>query len=177
MVEIIPKPVQKLPLWQNILFYSSLALLVAGISSLFLLERSLKNSRLSLKYLEETLTGEKTIQEVSLEKNILSWQKRIKNFSQLFSRHLYSLPAFDLIEKLTHPEVWFSQLNLDLPDSKAVASGQAESFTVLGQQLGLLEKEPEISDFALSSLSIGKQGKVNFTLNISFAPALFQSKK
>lgn len=173
-MEIIPKPAQKLPLWQNILFYLSLALLVASIFSFFLLERSLKNSKSSLRNLEETLTREKTPREVNLEKDILSWQKKIRNFSQLFSEHLYSSNGFDFIEDITHPQVWLKQISMDSKESKIVASGHTESFTTLGQQLLILEKEPKIESFNLSSLTIGEKGGVNFNLSLSLDPEIFR---
>lgn len=173
-MEIIPKPAQKLPLWQNILFYFSLALLVAGISSFFLLERSLKSSRSSLKNLEETLTREKTPGEAGLEKEILAWQKKIRNFSQLFSEHLYPSKSFDFIEKISHPEVWVTQLSLDAKEAKIAVSGETESFTTLGQQLLILEKDSQIRDFTLSSLTIGKKGKVDFALSLSIDPGIFK---
>lgn len=176
-MEIIPRPAQKLPLWQNILFYLSLSLLAASILSFFLLDRSLKNSESSLKNLEETLTREKTPREVSLEKNVLAWQKKIKDFSRLFSRHLYLSGAFDFLESISHPEVWIRQVNLDSRESKMVVAGETESFTTLGQQLLILEKQPQIKKFTLSSLSIGRKGKVDFTLNISFDPEILKSKR
>ncbi|MDO8424540.1 MAG: hypothetical protein Q7S70_01195, partial [bacterium] len=151
-----------------------LALLAASILSFFLLDRSLRNSESSLKNLEETLTREKTPKEATLERDILSLQKKIKNFSQLFSRHSYPSKAFDFVESVTHPEVWISQVSLDARESKVVASGETESFTTLGQQLLILEKNPQIKSFLLSSLSIGKKGRVDFTLNISLDPKIFK---
>ncbi|MBI4101746.1 MAG: hypothetical protein HY443_02155 [Candidatus Nealsonbacteria bacterium] len=174
MVEIIPRPAQKLPLWQNILFYFSIALLVASFLSFFILERSLKDGGSSLKNLEETLTREKTPQESSLEKDILAWQKRVKNFSQLFSQHLYPSKSFDAIESIAHPEVWIKQVSLDSAEAKAVVSGETESFTTLGQQLLILEQESRVKSFTLASLAIGRRGKVDFTLNIFFNPAVFK---
>lgn len=174
MIEIIPRPAQKLPLWQNILFYFSIALLVASLLSFFLFERSLRDAEKSLKNLEETLTREKTPQEVVLEKEILGWQKKIKNFSQLFSQHLYPSKAFEVVEDISHPEVWLKQVSLDSSETKITVSGETESFTTLGQQLLILEKEPRIKSFNLASLSIGRKGKVDFALNIAFDQSVFK---
>lgn len=174
MVEIIPKPAQKLPLWQNILFYLSISLLAASLLSFFLFERSLRGAESSLKNLEETLTREKTPQEASLEKEILTWQKKVKNFSRLFSQHLYPSEAFEAVEGISHPEVWLKQVSLDSSEAKVTVSGETESFTTLSQQLLLLEREPKVKNFTLAALSIGRRGKVDFTLNISFDPSVFK---
>ena len=171
-MEIIPKPTQKIPPWQNILFYLSLALLAASIFGFLFLNQAVRKSESSLKKLEETLTREKTSQEISLEKDILAWQKKIKNFSQLFSQHLQPSKALDFLGGVTHPQVWLKQVSLDSRGSKIVASGETESFTTLGQQLMILEKNPQVESFILSSLSIGKKGKVDFTLSILIDSAI-----
>lgn len=174
MVEIIPKPTQKLPAWQNILFYLSIVVLLAVVLTFFILNRSFKRTEVSLKNLEETLSREKTPAEVNLEKETIVWQKKIKDFSQILEQHLYPSKAFDFLGEISHPKAWFKQFNLDLKESKIVVSGETESFTTLGQQLLILEGKPLIKNFTLSSLSIGKKGKVDFTLNISLDAQAFK---
>ncbi|MDO8504186.1 MAG: hypothetical protein Q7S60_05935 [bacterium] len=174
MEEIIPRPTQKAPAWQNALLYLSLALLLAAVISFFLLGRFIKNADISLKNLEETLTKEKTSQEIDLEKSIIFWQIKIRDFSQLLERHVYPSNFFDFISKIAHPKTWFQQVALDLKESKVAIQGSTESFTTLGQQLFILEQEPSIKDFTLSSLLIGKKGKVDFSLNITLDPNLFK---
>lgn len=172
-IEIIPKPAQKLPLWQNILFYISIALLIASISSYFVLDHFFKKAEINFKSLEETLS-KKTPAERVLEARVSSHRKKINNFSQLINQHLYSSKFFDFFQGLSHPKIWFSEFNLNPQDNRLVVSGQAESFLVVGQQILILKQENLIQDVDLSKLSIGETGKVDFTINLSLNPNIFK---
>lgn len=177
MIEIIPKPAQKLPLWQNILFYFSLSLVLAVFLSYFILGNYIKNAALTLKDLEGTISKEKTSAERTLEKEVFGYQKKITDFSQLIGTHLFTSNTFTFLEKVSHPQVWFVQFNLDSEKKRAVLTGQADNFQALGQQLLILKEKPEIQNFDLSNISIGRKGKVDFVLELSFNPAIFNKSR
>jgi len=174
MIEIIPKPAQKLPLWQNILFYISIAVLLAVFLSYFVLDHSLKTSSQTLENLEETLARGKTPTEIALEEETFGYQKKIKDFSRLIGSHLFASNFFTFFEKICHPKVWFSQIDLNPQQGQVALLGEAENFSVLGQQILILKTEPLIKNLDLVSLSIGKRGKVDFTLNLFLDPAIFK---
>lgn len=174
MIEIIPKPAAKLPLWQNILFYSFLALLLLTILSYFILDFSLKKAETTLKNLEETLAQERTTEEITLEKEVFSYQKKIGDFSKLLKGHLFSSKIFEFIEKNSHPKIWFSQLNLNPREGEVNLSGQAENFTTLHQQLQILKANPKVLNLNLVQIAIGKGGRVDFGLNITLDPSVFK---
>ena len=176
MDELIPKEVQETPAWQTILFYGSLILVALTVGGFFFLNNSINQAKKSLSSLEETLAEEKTSQETSLENYVLSWQKKINDFSQIISLHIYPSNFFNFIGKIAHPKAWFQQVSLNLKESKVVVSGETESFTTLGQQLIILGQDPLIKGFSLTSLSVGKQGGVAFVFNIEIDHKLFQSK-
>jgi len=175
MIEIIPKPAQKLPLWLNILFYFSIGLLLATILTYFILGRSLKKSDISLKNLEETISHqEKTSEEISLEREVSDYQKKIKDFSLLFFQHRYCSKFFDFIEKNCHPKIWFSQFSLNSKQAEANLSGEAENFTVIGQQFLIFKSSPLVKNINLAQISIGRAGRVNFSLDLSLDPSVFK---
>ena len=174
MIEIIPKPAQKLPLWQNILFYFSIAVLIASFLSYFVLDNFIKNSQKILQELGETLAREKTGSQLLLEEEVFNYQKKIADFSQLLQNHLFTSKTLGLLERNSHPKIWFSQYNLDSTKGILALSGEAEDFSVLGQQLLIFKKEPLIKGLDLSNISVGRKGRVEFTLNLSLAPQLFR---
>ena len=174
MIEIIPKPAAKLPLWQNILFYFSIAVLIASFLSYFVLDNFIKNSQKILQELGETLAREKTGSQLLLEEEVFNYQKKIADFSQLLQSHLFTSKTLGLLERNSHPKIWFSQYNLDSTKGILALSGEAEDFSVLGQQLLIFKKEPLIKGLDLSNISVGKKGRVEFTLNLSLAPQLFR---
>lgn len=174
MVEIIPKPAKKIPSWQNILFYFSVVFLLVSFLSYLILNHFVKVSSQTLDQLEKTLAREKTPSEIALEEEVFGYQKKINAFSQLIKEHLFTSNFFTFSEKICHPKVQISQLNLEPAKGIAILSGQAEDFSVLGQQLLLLKEEPQIADFNLADISIGKKGKVDFTLKLTLNPQLFE---
>lgn len=174
MVEIIPKPAPKLPLWQNLLLYFAIALFLLSLSSYFILSSSLKKASQELQNLEETLAKEKTPAEIALETEILGYQRKIKDFAELLKEHKNPSKFFEFLEGICHPKVWFSKISLSPEDSQAEVSGEAETFQVLGQQLLILKNQVLIRNLNLSKIAIGKEGKVNFILNFTLDPAIFK---
>ncbi len=99
MMEIIPKPAQKLPFWQKILIYFSLVALLASISSYFVLGQFISGTNSSLKESERKLAKGKTDEEISLENKVLTYQKKINDFGQLAALRQYSSKFFSFFEK------------------------------------------------------------------------------
>lgn len=174
MIEIIPKPIAKLPFWQNILFYLSIALLIISIISFFVLNRFLETAKAELQNLEETLDRERTPEEAALEKRVFDYQKKMEDFTTLKDLHLYPSKFFDFFQDLCHPQVWFSKFNLNLRNYDLTISGQTDTFSTLGQQLLIFQEREEIQEVNLSQLKISKIGKVDFTLSLSFDPAILK---
>ena len=172
--EIIPRKVAPVPLWQNILFYVLMALLLGAILSYFILGHLERKSLSTIQNLEEAITAEKTPQKIALGQEILTYQKKIDSFVLLLDYHLRSSKFFDFLQKTAHPRIWFSQVSLNPRQALAVVSGQAETFTTLGQQLLIFEKEPLVKNVTLSKISLGKKGEIEFTLNLSFGPEFFK---
>lgn len=176
MVEIIPKKTPELSRWLNILFYFSLAVLIFSILGCFVLENSLKNNQKILSDLEKSLSEGRSSGRINLEKEILKHQKNIEDFSQLIGKHLTVTEVFNIIQKNCHPNVWFSQFNLNAKEAEVSVSGETQSFESLGQQLLIFQDENLIKEASLEQVSITKEGKIQFGLTLSLDPQIFKTK-
>jgi len=174
MIEIIPKPAAKLPLWSNILFYFSIAILLASIFCYFILNNSLKSALETLQNLERSLNREKTPQELALEEEVLGYQKKINDFSFLISSHKNLLSFFSVLEDSSHPQVQFINISLVPGKLKVVFSGKADSFQTVGQQIYLFQGEPLIKNVDLTSLLLGEEGGAIFSMTLSLNPRIFK---
>lgn len=174
MIEIIPKPAQKFPTLPNILFYFSLVLLLISICSFFILDYYQKQASQNLKDLETVINKGRTPEEVSLEKEILGYQKKIDVFSSLISSHKNISNLFPVLEKNTHPKAEFNQFSFNSENFKVVLSGRTESFQTLAQQILIFKGENLIKDFNLAGLSIEKEGGVGFNFNFFLNPEIFK---
>jgi hypothetical protein len=170
MVEIIPKPIEKVPSYPKKLFYFFIFLFFSLLISYFILTSLQQKSEALLSNLTETISRGKTSEIISLEKENLNYQRKIQDFLPLLENHKFPSRFFEFFETNTHPRVFFSQINLNSQDSLANLTGQTDSFSTLGQQLLIFEERPEVATPNLTRVSIGKDGKIEFTLNLSFNP-------
>lgn len=173
MVEIIPKPPEKPPVWLNILFYISIGLFVGAILSFFLLNHLQNVAQKSLSDMETALQVSKTPEEQEVEKKVLQAQRRIEDFVLILGRHQKNSNFFSFLEGKIHPRVKINSLDLAKPSSLTL-SGQAENFIVLGQQLSIFQNTPQILKTNLNSLSLGTEGGVGFTFQLELSPQIFQ---
>ena len=170
MVEIIPRKAVSLSRWVNILFYFSLTLLVFCIAYFFILGNSIKKSQKALTDFKDSLLSGKTSERISLEKEVLKYQKKTEDFSKIAGEHLETSKVFDLLQKNSHPKVWFSQFNLDSKGNQIDLSGETQSFESLGQQFLIFQGEDFIESVNLEKVSISKEGKIGFSLSLSLTP-------
>lgn len=174
MVEIIPKPKAKTPPWFNILFYFSIGLLIIAILSFFILNQFQKKATFNLQNLDELLKNTKTQERINLEKELINYQKKTDDFSYLVKNHNLTSKLFDFLENITHPAVYFSSLSFNSENGIVVLRGGTENFQTLGQQLLIFKTEPLIKEVNLSEVSIGREGKINFTFTLSLLSEIFK---
>ena len=173
-IEIIPKTIGKIPGERKKLFYFSIFLFITLLISYFILTSLEKKSENTLSNLEEALVKGKTPEMSSLEEEILNDQKKIKDLSPLLEKHLFPSKIFEFFERNVHPQVFFSEINLNTLNSTASLSGECDSFLTLGQQLAIFEKEPLIEKVNINEVSITKTGEIEFSLDFSFNPKIFK---
>lgn len=174
MVEIIPRKAAPLPFWLKILFYVLVILLVGAILSFFILGYLQKKSLTELQNLEGEISKERTPQKLTQEEEILTYQKKIKDFDLLLGSYFLPSKFFDFLEKTTHPRIWISQISLAPGEAQVSLTGQAESFTALGQQIQIPKSETLLKETKLTKISLGKKGEIEFILNLSFDPQFFK---
>jgi len=174
MVEIIPKKTPPLPRRLIILFYFSLILLLFSIVSFFILGNLIKEKSKTLMDLKSTLIKARTSDKISLEKEILKYQSKTKDFSQIITEHLKTKKVFDILEKDCHPRVRFSQLNLNTRENQVSLLGYTDSFEILGQQLLLFRDDNFVENVNLEKVSLSKEGRVLFNLSLVFKPEVFK---
>jgi len=173
-IEIIPKEEKRFPFWQNILFYFSLVLFLSCLSGLLILFFLQRKSQATLDNLKETLEKGMTAEQVALEKEFLGYRKKIDDFSLLLADYRMPSRFFDFLEKITHPKVFFSDLELNTREGKVSLSGQTENFETLGQQILIFQKEERIKDLKLTEVKISEEGKIEFSLETSFDLKIFK---
>ena len=173
-IEIIPKPKIEVPTREDILFVLSLVLLIFSLIAFFALSYYQKRDLKTLEDLEEILTKEKTKEEITLEQKVLEAKEKIEKISLLLPSHKESSNFFSFLEKVTHPKVFFSNLELKPEKGRVELQGKAEDFKILGQQLSFFKEEELIEKSELLKAGIGKEGGIEFSINLSLKPEIFK---
>jgi len=100
--------------------------------------------------------------------------KKIDDFGELLQKHKTPLNIFNFLEKICLPTVWFSDFNLTSENGEVTVSGYTDSFVTLEQQILVLKQDLLVKNLNISGVSIGEEGKVNFTFLLTFAPQIFR---
>ena len=169
-MEIIPKEAPRLSKAFNVLFYFGLALLFFSIASFFILNHLIGELQREFVVLESAWVEGAGPEQLALEQEILTYQKKIDNFSFLIGQRLGVSKIFTAFQDVCHPRVWFSRFSLNLEEREISVLGQAQSFEVLGQQIFIFQNENWIKDIDLRKISIDKEGGIDFSLSFSFDP-------
>jgi len=176
MVEIIPKPEKQASVWENVLLFLALALLFGAIAGYFIVNNLYKKSAAGLEKLETSLSEVETGERKIAEKEIFARQKKIKDFLGIISAHSMTSNFFDVLEKDTHPKVWFSGFKFDLDKKSVTISGEGDGFKSLGQQLLIFQSENQFTNVNLSDISRGEKGETVFSFILSLSPQMFTFK-
>jgi len=170
-IEIVPRPKIKIPRWVFIALAIFVISLLGLTISYFYFDKSSEELSQEIQEKEKALI--KTPLERALEEDILSKEKKISSFSNLILVHRKSFNIFNFLEKVCHPQVSFSEFDFTSQKELIEVEGQATSFVVLGQQILILKKEESIKKINLSEVSIGKEGEIEFSLQLTLGPQSF----
>lgn len=171
-IEITPR-VQIKELIFPIIFLSVVVVVLLGLfASYFYFTISSKNISETIQKKEVDLV--KTSSEKLLENEMLLQESRINTFKGLLTEHRRSLNIFNFMEDVTHPDVLFTQFDLDTVTGAVNVSGTAKSFISLEQQLIILKGQEALSKVNLSEISIGEEGGVSFALQLTFGFQIFK---
>jgi hypothetical protein len=176
MVEIIPKETQETSKEVSLSFYFIISLLVFSVGCYFVLNHLLNKAEQELTFLEAGLAEMVTLEKRTREREVLILESKINNFAVLTSRHLEVSDVFKLFEEYSHPQVWFVKINLSADKKQVQVFGEAQSFEALGQQIFIFEDNDLFETTRLEDVSINRQGRIDFSLSVSFKNQVFQPK-
>lgn len=174
--ELIPKEKLKTPSLINFLFYLSLILVI--ILGVCYFGIRIKNSSIRSQIEEVKLNVSKIKIEgdKQTERQVLGYQRKINDFSELFSKHKIASSFLELLRNSTHLKVSFSTLVLNTETAQVILGGETENFKTLGEQILYFKGSEFIKGLVLSNLALGKEGDVKFNISLSLDPEIFKNE-
>ncbi len=156
-----------------VFFYLSLILfflILAAYGGLALLNRA---QRVALLEVQEEVRLKEEALRPELVDEILLLDERLKNLRTLIGGHTFSTNIFKLLEENTHPRLRFLNFNLAREARRIDLSGEAASYAALAEQIGALERNPQIEQVEFGGLSVTSQNLVGFKLSLIVKEGLF----
>ena len=136
--------------WMDVIFYFVISLLIATVFCyiIFLTKNSFQREDIKKEIAALQTVG--TDQQKEYEKEVISYQGKINDFSNLLKNHEFASNVFAFIQTQTMPNVWFSQFNLDEKNNGVQLSGEADDIDALSRQVATFEKNKYVENIALS---------------------------
>lgn len=166
-------PTQKIAsrLWK--IFFLSLAVVVLGYFGAKFYGQKLIEQ-------EKTITSQLSDSAVRYEKlkreedKWTAWRDNVEATKLLLERHIYWSNIFAKLEKITLPEVYYTNISATV-DGSITMSAVADSYlSVARQYLAYQQNTKDIGKITISGISgAANSGQINFMVSLSFLPDSF----
>ena len=129
---------------------------------------------------QDDLEKEIKLKEEELRPELLNQifllETRLKNMRRLLSGHVRISNVLKFLENNTHPQVGFASFNFSADSRKVDLNGEAASYAVLAEQVGILERNREVEKVEFGGLSLGADNRPGFRLTVVVKPTLLQTR-
>ncbi len=175
-IEIIPKKKEEKASSIGMLaWYSGLTLLFLSISlaALFLI-LTWRTSQ-AIEEVRAEREAKKSPEILLLESEMRNHHRRVSDFAYILNERTSPDPMFGVIEGIIHPEVYLSDLQINVVERTIRTSGVAANVTAFDQQVRLFEREEMIVSTGIDSFNRQDDGRVTFPMTLVFSEELFNS--
>ena len=171
---LIPKPEIKAIKWKDNLFYVSIISFIIIISAYvgFVYYLDEVRNLVQVKNIEIMEIG--TEKQKILAEDVLKYEIKIRDFSNLIDKHQYITNFFKFLEASTLKGVVITNMSLNILENKAVFTGVADNFHVLGEQEDFFKNHEMLLKTDLTNASMDQDGKVSFNFELSVKPTMFK---
>ncbi len=168
-LEIIPrKEKEKPPFARMVAYYSGMSLLIIlVVSSLVFVFFQWRFSQ-ETEVISALISERKTEEIIELEQKIENYEKKTRNFAQLIKERESSISFLKVVEKIIHPDVFLTELEIDVAEGRISAEGIAGDIRAFDQQSDILKKQvgQTIFNFDMSNFKWQEDKRVSFSLDI-----------
>jgi len=159
--------------WMDVIFYFVISLLVATVLCylIFLTKNSFQREDIKKEIAALQTVG--TDQQKGYEKEVISYQGKINDFSNLLKNHEFASNVFAFVQAQTMPNIWFNQFTLDEKNNGVQLSGEADSMDALSRQVATFEKNKYIESIGNLSSSLGTSSRIKLNINLVLNQDIF----
>ncbi len=172
--KIIPKPIPKAPWWISYVLIGLSSVLVLILVIYLIIGSQVDSLEQSKEIVNKQIIDIRALGAAKLEKELTGIVREVDDFKIILFDHRITSKLFDFFREICHSQVQFSDLSFNEEDNRITLSAITESFKTLGEQILILQNKEEIQDLGLSNISLGKDGKVGFSVSFFLSEAFFK---
>lgn len=149
------------------------AILLLVSAGLFIWQKKLDNQ---LNSYDSELQGLISQRDLSLEERLKGLNMVLNVFKGVLDKHIYWTQIFKILEEKTLNTITFKNFGGDVSDNSINLSGKAQSYAALAKQVKIFEDTPGVKSVLSSGIGLSEDGKVDFSLDITFDGELLKKK-
>ncbi len=159
--------------WMDVIFYFVMSLLVATVLCyvIFLTKNNLQ--REDIKKETIALQGVGTERQKEGEKEVIGYQKKISDFSNLLNNHEFASNVFAFMQSQAMQNIWFKQFSLDKKKKSVQLSGESDDMDAFSRQVATFEKNKYVKSIGTLNSSIGNSARIEFDINLLLDQSIF----
>ncbi len=163
------------PAWpKGLLIFVLVVTLIIGAGAFFLNSLNQQEEK-RLENLEQEFQSLRASFPVEQEKEIAAFEKRLANLTNLLTNHSYFSKVLILLEKVTDPNVYYTDLSYASETNMLTLNGVAKNQQVLSEAVnGLVNDSQEIKAVVLKNVKTNNDQTVTFNLDLILQPQVIK---
>lgn len=169
------KPKELPPTWPKGLLVFVLIIFLFAVGAYFGLDYWNKNKETQLTVLEEEFQNIRDSFAVEQEKEVILFEKKLNSLSKLLANHTYFSKVLIALEELTHPQIYYTNLDFSTDKNILILEGVAKNQMVFSEAVsGLVNNPDKIKAVAVKNMKVTNEKNVAFSLDIFIQPILLK---
>ena len=157
----------------DVMFYLVISLLISAVFCYLVF--LVKNGMTAAEIQKETikLYGVGTVDQKQQEKEVINYQGKIVDFTNLLNNRGFASNVFTFIQSQTMPNVWFESFSFDENTYTVQLSGEADNMDAYSGQVAALEGNKYVKDLGFLNPATGQSARIKFSLGITLDKNIF----
>jgi len=169
------KPKELPPTWPKGLLMFVLVVFLFVVSAYFGLDYWNKTKETELAVLEEEFQNIRSDFPLQQEQEAILFEKKLNSLSNILTNHTYFSQALTVLEELTHPQIYYTNLDFSIDNNKFTLEGVAKNQMVFSEAVsGLVNNSDKIKVVVVKEMKTAQGENVSFSLDVFIQPSLLK---
>ena len=169
------KPKELPPTWPKGLLMFTLVVFLIAVGAYFGLDYWNKSKEAQLTIFEDEFQDLRDSFALEREQEVILFEKKLNTLSKLLTNHTYFSKVLTVLEELTHPQIYYTNLDFSTEQNMLTLDGVAKNQKVFSEAVsGLLNNPDKIKAVAVKEMKTDKNKNIIFSLYAFIQPSLLK---